>query len=109
MNRPVVIDDQNSPVRFGLVSGAVDDGVHAAFLSSTTARIFGVATRSGSSRVKVAPRPGPSLSARRAPPISCTASTPECRPNPCPSVRVVNPCAKILVRFSAGIPGRPYP
>ena len=26
------------------------------------------------------------------------------QPNPCPSLRVVNPCSKIRVRFSVGIP-----
>src|SRR5947207_2985566 len=58
----------------------------------------------GSSNVKDAPVPGPSLKAAREPPISLAASAPLCRPNPCPSRLVVKPCEKMRVRLSGAMP-----
>src|SRR5450755_4674008 len=45
----------------------------------------------GSSRIKVAPRLGPSLSALKDPPSWRAVSAPKCKPKPCPSFLVVKP------------------
>ena len=52
----------------------------------------GLVGSKGSSKVKVAPRPGPSLATWRDPPRLRAARAPECRPKPWPSLRVVKPC-----------------
>src|ERR1035438_8616938 len=72
MDRPIVVDNQDPSIGFD----AGIDGVHAALFSGALLRL------KGTSRIKVAPRPSPSLSARRVPPISRAASAPECRPKP---------------------------
>src|SRR5450830_234789 len=62
------------------------------------------AASTGISRVKIAPCPAPSLCTVKLPPISCAASAQLCRPKPCPFLRVVKPCEKMLVKFSGAIP-----
>src|SRR5205823_10269152 len=52
----------------------------------------------GKSIVKVAPRPGPSLSARIEPPISAMALAAECRPKPLPWRLVVNQIGRASCR-----------
>ncbi len=68
MNGRIVVDDQNAPVaeRSGVRHGRPPRGLQ------------------GSSRMNMAPRPGPSLVTRSEPPSSWAASAPLCKPKPCP-------------------------
>ena len=52
----------------------------------------------------MAPWPGPSLWASRAPPISRAPRAELWRPKPWPVLRVVKPWEKMRVRFSGGMP-----
>src|SRR5688500_1934805 len=86
VNRTIIVDDQDSAV--------LESIVHV--LTSAKAR--------GSSRVKVATVPGPSLWAVSDPLGAFAVGAALCSPNPCPSLRVVNPCEKTLVRYSGVMP-----
>src|ERR1051325_4630673 len=97
VDRRIVVDDQNAVV--GPEQGCVRR-VHIGCVASMAAG----SSATGSSRVKVAPLPGPSLWAARLPPISVAALALLCRPKPSPSFRVVNPWRKIRARLSSLIP-----
>ena len=58
----------------------------------------------GSSRVKAAPQPTPSLCTEKRPPISLAALAALCRPKPWSSFLVMPPWLKMRSRFSRGMP-----